>query len=251
MIDAQRLDVLSDRAWPGLTTIDVDGWLVRTADGFTKRANSVLALHEPAEVDTAIDQVQELYTARGLAPTFHISDAIRPVDLDTRLEKRGYEVRTPTLNLAAELTTVLEHLRSAPTPVEVRDSPSEAWLDAWWDIDRPEARERYWDTARQVLTQDTALFAQIPCTGGSGSMRAVGRLAVVEDWGGLACLGVRPEARGNGDAGSVIGALARAAQRRGVRFLWLQVVPENEAALRVYERLGFTTIGGYHYRTLA
>ncbi|QVQ51598.1 GNAT family N-acetyltransferase [Spiractinospora alimapuensis] len=250
MIDAERLDLLSDRAWPGLTNIDVDGWLVRTADGFTKRANSVLALHEPADVDAAIDQVQELYAARGLAPTFHISDAVRPSDLEARLEKRGYEARTPTLNLAAELSTVLERLRPARSPVEVRDSPSEAWLDAWWDVDRPEPRERYWDTARQVLTRGPALFGQIPGTAGGGSVRAVGRLALVEDWGGLACLGVRPEARGNGDAGAVIGALARAAQRRGVRHLWLQVVPDNEVAQRVYERLGFTEVGRYHYLTL-
>jgi ribosomal protein S18 acetylase RimI-like enzyme len=47
----------------------------------------------------------------------------------------------------------------------------------------------------------------------------------------------------------VLGALAGWAARCDATQLYLQVSRDNEAALRLYERAGFTEVCGYHYRT--
>jgi ribosomal protein S18 acetylase RimI-like enzyme len=53
---------------------------------------------------------------------------------------------------------------------------------------------------------------------------------------------VRPEARGRGLGVELIRELARRAQEAGVEMLELEVLESNEAARRLYERLGFRTV---------
>ncbi|MFD0888109.1 GNAT family N-acetyltransferase [Streptosporangium algeriense] len=49
-------------------------------------------------------------------------------------------------------------------------------------------------------------------------------------------------------ARAVLGAGARWARERGAERLYLQVERDNEAALRLYTRAGFSYSHGYHYR---
>lgn len=50
---------------------------------------------------------------------------------------------------------------------------------------------------------------------------------------------VSPDARGLGVGGRLVGAIEEWARGRGVRTLWLAVLPGNEAAIGLYRRLGF------------
>jgi RimJ/RimL family protein N-acetyltransferase len=52
----------------------------------------------------------------------------------------------------------------------------------------------------------------------------------------------RADARGQGGAISVLGALEAWAHRQGARLLGLQVSEENPPALALYGRLGFTVV---------
>ncbi len=64
----------------------------------------------------------------------------------------------------------------------------------------------------------------------------------------LYSLATRPESRGKGVASALLEAAARTARRRGCTALRLEVRIDNEAALRLYESLGFQRIGRYaHY----
>lgn len=81
------------------------------------------------------------------------------------------------------------------------------------------------------------------------TVTVVGRLAVVDGWGGLYGLAVDPAARRRGHATAVMRTLFQRARRLGVRRIWLQVSASNRPALTLYQRLGFTTVTTYHYRT--
>jgi hypothetical protein len=65
---------LQDRAsaaWPALELDTLGGWLLRGGCGITKRANSVLALGDPARrVGAAIAAAEQWYAARSLPPRF-------------------------------------------------------------------------------------------------------------------------------------------------------------------------------------
>ena len=60
---------------------------------------------------------------------------------------------------------------------------------------------------------------------------------------GIAGLAVAPGARGRGVASALLAAAEQHARERGARKLSLRVLSTNDAALRLYERLGFRREG--------
>jgi ribosomal protein S18 acetylase RimI-like enzyme len=67
--------------------------------------------------------------------------------------------------------------------------------------------------------------------------------------GGSVRYGTLPEARGKGAARNVLAALADWAGLHEADRMYLQVKRDNIPALRLYERMSFSEMFGYHYRT--
>src|SRR5690606_10119674 len=79
----KRLEEISLNGWPALETVLLDGWLLRFADGYTKRSNSVSAIYDGGlETDKKIRTCEELYRARGLTPVFKVTPFVNPKNLD-------------------------------------------------------------------------------------------------------------------------------------------------------------------------
>ncbi|MFC6023577.1 GNAT family N-acetyltransferase, partial [Plantactinospora solaniradicis] len=245
VISPVDLDDLMHQGWPALASLAIDGWLVRLSQGVTQRANSVLPVSSPQDLVGALERVELLYRGEGLRPIFQISPAAQPAELDAILAARGYELRSPTLVQVARIDDVLHQLPTSDVSVAVDNAPDEEWLDLWWSIDgRGDADARA--VARRLLVAGPALYASI--RDGAGAA-AVGRLALVDGWGGIYCMAVREDARRRGYAKAVLRALLERASKRGIQGIWLQVVADNHAARALYERSGFTRASSYHYRT--
>src|SRR5690349_4978036 len=129
------MDALMNQGWQAADSTELDGWLVRRNAGVTLRANSVLPASAPFDLDKALDYVENLYVAHDIRPSFQISPAVQPSDLDARLEARGYEVRNPTLVQCAAISDVLAKLPAPSVPVNISTTPSVSWTDCWWSID--------------------------------------------------------------------------------------------------------------------
>ncbi|WP_431039274.1 GNAT family N-acetyltransferase [Streptomyces sp. P6-2-1] len=84
-------------------------------------------------------------------------------------------------------------------------------------------------------------------SGNAGVPDAIGRCVVDGRWAGFAAVEVAPERRRRGLAQRVMGALARTALAEGASAAWLQVERDNEAAVALYTRLGFTVHHHYHH----
>ncbi|MGE9696875.1 GNAT family N-acetyltransferase [Streptomyces sp. CH6] len=84
-------------------------------------------------------------------------------------------------------------------------------------------------------------------SGTAGVPDAIGRCVVDGRWAGFAAVEVAPEQRRRGLAQRVMGALARTALAEGASAAWLQVERDNEAAIALYTRLGFTVHHHYHH----
>src|SRR5258708_12552591 len=85
------IEELSFNAWPALQTLHYDGWILRFAEGYARRANSVNPVYESSlPTHTKISFCQQLYSARGLDTVFKITEAVQPNDLDSILEVEGY-----------------------------------------------------------------------------------------------------------------------------------------------------------------
>jgi ribosomal protein S18 acetylase RimI-like enzyme len=208
------------------------------------RANSVLPASAPFDLDRALDYVENLYAAHQIAPSFQVGPAAQPGDLDEYLAARGYEVRTPTLVMCAEVADVLAKLPEPTTAVNISSAPGDDWMALWWVVDGHGGSDAQ-PAARQILNRGRALYATIS----SGRQaQAVGRLALVDNWAGIYCLAVDPAYRRQGLAQATIHGLLQKATMLGVNRVWLQVVEANAPARALYDRLGFRAVSRYHYR---
>jgi len=162
VITAARLIGLMNQDWPAAHSTELDGWLVRRTAGVTLRANPVLPANGPFDLGKALDYVESLYLAHGITPSFQISPAARPADLDAQLEARGYEVRTPTLVQCAEIADALAKL---PEPTVEMNIPRRRTPVGWTSGGACDGHGRGADdqaAARQILT------AARPCTPSPG-----------------------------------------------------------------------------------
>jgi ribosomal protein S18 acetylase RimI-like enzyme len=228
---------------------ELGGWLLRAADGFTGRANSVLPLGDPGvSLSEAVDYCQSWYDQRGLPPLFSLFGpagfAAGDDPLGADLLARGYQQVKSTAVLTAatgELPPELPHLGGAQVLLE--STPSPVWWDAWAAArGHPDAVRA---TARAVMTgSPDQLFARLEV---GGAVIGLGRIVFAQGWAGVFALHVGPQHRRSGAALQLMGALGEASRSRGIRSLYLQVLKANAPALSLYERLGFATHHEYSY----
>jgi len=230
----RRLDELVAEAWPAPSAQDIGGWLLRHADGVTKRANSVLPLYDPGDVDLAVERAERFYTALGLPTVFLMDAQARPEGLDGVLEGRGYELVERTIAMTTELGGPYERER-----VDVMDAPSREWLDLWWSVDG--RYDRRLPVAEKILRGVSAGYA---CVDGL----AVGRGVPQGDWLGVYAMAVAPDARRRGLGRRVLRALLGWGSEQGCKRAYLVVVERNAPARALYESEGFVQAGAYHYR---
>ncbi|WP_112241835.1 GNAT family N-acetyltransferase [Kribbella monticola] len=244
MTTAARMDELMHRAWPVADVVDFDGWVARRAAGVTQRANSVLPIGAPGDLPKALSLVESHYLSQGLVPRFQVGPASRPDGLDEVLAARGYEVGSPTLVQTSEIGRVLELIPDDEWRVNISSAPDDDWTDLWWREDGHGGDDAK-AIARGILTGGRALYGSIR---EQGTVTAVARLALVDDWAALYCVVVDPAFRRQGRALAVMRKLLLEATSLGFGRVWLQVVAGNEPARALYARLGFETVSRYHYR---
>ncbi|MGW0805210.1 GNAT family N-acetyltransferase [Nonomuraea sp. NPDC002799] len=226
-------DLLVHEAWPAYEQRIQDGWVLRYAGGVTKRANSVLALGEPADLAAAIEAAERFYDERGQRCVFSVGPDATP-GLDEELGRRGYEVVDPTVIMAGSPG-------SAPAQeVRIEDRPWAGWLDAWWEVDG-----RYDSGVAEAARICTGVPAWYGAYEENGVALAVGRGVPQGDTLGIYCMATRPEARRRGLARTVLRALVRQA---GAGSAYLVTTAPNQAAQALYRSEGFEVAGRYHYR---
>lgn len=230
------------RGWPALETRDDAGWRLRFSGGYTKRANSINALSQDAEVSPeAVTRLEAAYRERGLPPVWRLSP-LAPTAIADRLA--GYR----TIERSCVQVCPLPAGAVAHPEVAILPTPSPSWREAFARHSpvRPEHRA----TMERMLAAIAAPvgFAFVEEAGQPMAM-AIG--AVDGEYMGLFDVLVMPAARRRGLARKVTESLYAWAAGHGARFAWLQVVATNEAALPLYAAQGFRTAYAYEYRVPA
>ena len=80
------IEELSLNAWASLQTVLYDGWVLRFANGYTKRANSVNPIHPSSlDIEEKIRFCENHYQDRNLPVVFKLTPTVYPSDLDEKL----------------------------------------------------------------------------------------------------------------------------------------------------------------------
>ena len=230
---------------PALRTMFFDGWILRFAEGYTRRANSVNPLYPSAlPLDDKIDYCEQLYRSHGLDVIFKLTDAALPADLDARLDGRGYQhtetviVQTCTLGMIA--------LPPARRDLILLPAVNDAWLDDYCRLNGTDPARK--PTIQRMLGSlaPSATFAALVRR---GVTVAVG--VAVLDFGflGLFDVVVEKSMRRQGYGSALVSGLLSWGKSRGASHAYLQVVDENLDAQRLYARLAFEERYRYWYRT--
>lgn len=241
---APRIEGIHAETWPAIETWAYDGWQLRFARGYTRRANSITATERGTQpLDIKIAACEAAYEARHIAPVFRLPSTAEIAEIDSALGGRGYG--------RADKTSIRVASLEAPLPprgddVNVARRLTGEWLhhQATWNGLDPGRRGAFAAIAGGV--RRPAAFALL----WSGAVAVAAGLAVRQ--GELLCLHsiiTAPTMRGRGFGRAITRGLMRWGQTHGATLAWLQVVKSNTPALRLYNTLGFgREIYRYHYR---
>lgn len=234
----QNLEHISLRAWASLENYPYDGWILRSAEGYTGRANSVQVLDESSLLLTEkIAYCEAWYAERNLPTIFRLTDAMQPPELEDELIERGYHRYNDTLVQTAPLT---EQVFTSDERFHYQPTLTDAWLSAWgtWNG----VSEAHQAIAKRMLSQQS-----LPSCYGWINESAVGLAVLENDSVGLFDIVVAPNARGQGIGRALVNSLIAWAQGNGAQRAYLQVTEVNIPALALYHSLGFSTHHRYWY----
>jgi GNAT superfamily N-acetyltransferase len=244
-IDICRMEELSMNAWPALRQAFHDGWVLRFADGYTGRANSVHPIYDgKLDVAAKLEFCRRRYAHMGLPLQFRLTAAAQPAGLDETLERLAFRAFNRTSVRVKDLSphdeTAADDAHTAGT-----ERRTEAWTDAVTRFLSLSPRQAI--TLAAILDHQTSL-AHFATVYESGEPVACGLAVLDEDWVGLFDIVTREDRRRRGYGGRVVRHLVGWARRRGATRAYLQVMLHNPPALRLYERLGFREAYQYWYR---
>jgi ribosomal protein S18 acetylase RimI-like enzyme len=239
--DELALEAVAAKGLRPAETERLGGWLLRADFGFTSRANSALPLRQPGmPLDTALEGALEWYLSRDLPLRIQVPVEARRL-LDAELGERGWAATGRTHVFAARLDALRGPAGNELPPAQIADAPDDDWLTLYRG-----GRGRA-GTGRALLTRhETLAFAGVRI---DGRVVAVGRGAVDDGWLGVMAVEVDPAYRRLGLAAAVMARLWQWGGAHAARRSYLQVDVANEAAVGLYESLGYTIHHDYHYRS--
>ncbi|BCW06634.1 putative N-acetyltransferase YobR [Arthrobacter sp. NtRootA1] len=256
MLEQAFLETLMDKAWPAVECKDTGEWVLRASAGVTQRANSVWPRNLPGmlaetpdkasspDIERLVSSASAWYRQRRLPLIFQIFDDSRSAGLNAVLDGQRFTRQSETL-IMVRGTDALETLGAGPKSVELSDAPTDEWLRLWWSVDG-RGGEPELEVARTILTGCKSVYALV--RDDDGVPAAVGRLALVDGWGGLYSMATSAGHRRRGYGTMVLAALLNQGAARNLQGFWLLVTASNHGAQALYSRAGFVEQGSYLYR---
>jgi N-acetylglutamate synthase len=239
--DAELIRGLEERlvnVWPAVTTLLMKGWVIRMANGYSGRANSVSAIVSGAELKPELlGLIESLFIQAGLEPCVRVTPVAQRGTLEMLLT-RGYRVKDQSLVMLAPIGT--QH--SSAVAVRLEPKPSSAWLTGVSALQEPSKSNAAHLEAITGRIQLPAAFATIMENGASVGF---GMAAVDRGVAEIGSIILAPSVRGRGLGRGLMQALLGWATNAGAGQAFLQVTEDNTPARRLYKSLGFETVCGY------
>lgn len=234
----EQIEAHAFAAWPAATVEPMEGWLLRTAGGYSRRLNSVQPNDRTDDFADRLRRAETYYRSHRLPLIVRVTPRCRGVD--PLLADLGFAQEALTDVL---ITDTLSGPKSRS--VEVMAAPTGAWLEAqatWLSI----ANRQPWEAIlRRVAATGQAGFGLLR----DGKVPVAAGLAVKQDrWVGLFEITVDPARRSRGFGRTITRDLMAWGESTGARRSFLQVPQSAPVAQKLYDSLGFACLYTYWYR---
>ena len=240
----KTIEDLSLNAWPSHQIQIYDGWLLRFSYFYTHRTNSVEQIGLSAiPIDEKISYCEDVYRKWGTPAVFKISPLVAP-DFDRLLARKGY--------MTQHTTNVITHcFKDVPHQEDGITVDTSAFIPSTW-IDALFALKGTTNVMHRLVVP--SMYRAIPketiCASIHDGSRIVATgLGILDrDFIGVYAIHVHPDYRRKHYASAICRTILAGGYRKGAKHAYLQVVEDNESAIRLYESLGFSYLYKYWFR---
>ncbi|WP_342360273.1 GNAT family N-acetyltransferase [Terrarubrum flagellatum] len=231
-------------AWPSVETLVAGDWLLRFANGYSKRSNSATTLREGGDMDDAmIDHVAARANLWGIPAIVRISPLCAST-LEARLTARDFQEIEPTFGMMREIGDAA----AGDARVELPAAPDADWITA---------NASSYGGVKSDATKLRAILERIRpqaafATFIENGVRVAWGIGVIErGMIGLQDIVVSPDLRGRGVGRALVASLMAWGRENGARHAYLHVLETNEGARKLYRNLGFSDVYTIRHRVLA
>jgi GNAT superfamily N-acetyltransferase len=237
------VEELSMNAWPSIQTVLLDGWVLRMANGYTKRANSVNPLYSFQDnLDKKIKYCENIYRKNDLPVVFKIIDCEEYKIIDRRLEQLNYK----KIDLTSVQVCNSISLEYITDKINKNTEFNEEWKNCFYSCNGIEDIKII-DTIELMLKNIKGDIIAV-YKKEKGSFIGCGYGVIEKGFIGIFDIIVKEEFRGKGYGKEIVQILLGKAKEIGIEKAYLQVVENNSIATRLYKELGFNEIYKYWYR---
>lgn len=237
------IEEISINAWPSPQTLVYDGWVIRFAEGYTRRANSINPLYPSTQrLADKVQYCETLFRNQGLPPVFKLTDASEPSELDSLLDSLGYVTDALT---GVRLLNLNGWRGRVESKVQLTEALTPQWFTGYWRTSGNPAKHE--SAARQILSNILPghVFASINV---EDQLVAFGLGVLQNGYFGLYDIVTVPAYRRQGLGRTIVEALISWAWAHSAHTAYLQVMLNNPPALALYEQIGFQPAYHYWYR---
>ena len=252
------IEELTMNAWPSLQTLLFNGWIIRMAGGYTKRANSINPIYSyennykanlinsicssEIKLNEKINYCENLFKSNNLPTVFKIIDCEEYNILDKELEKLNYnKVDLTSVQICNEIKQTLIHEK-----LIVENKITDNWEKCFYscynidNIEKMEIIEKMLKNIKRpiICVHKTVNHNSIGCGYGVIERGFVGLFDII----------VKEEYRGKGIGKEIVETILTESKKKGVNKAYLAVVDNNIVAKNLYQKIGFNEIYKYWYR---
>ncbi|NHK30057.1 MAG: GNAT family N-acetyltransferase [Asgard group archaeon] len=239
------LQEISCNAWPAKKNHILNGWIVRLAEGITRRANSVLPLgYYGNDVQKDVKQVEQIYDQWNLPSVFQIPDYYEPQELLSILEERGYVKEAESLVMSCSVNEISHISQNGSFSYSHKKQESDEWFIALQQFSN--ASDDRINGVRKIInriSQPKNFFYAKK----NGSIIGVALVIFERSHLGIYNMITNPEFRRQGIAKSIIYEIKKWCQDKDIENIYLQVQGDNLGAIKLYKSVNLTETFRYRY----
>jgi GNAT superfamily N-acetyltransferase len=234
------LEYAGFRAWPALNQQEVDGFVLRSSQGFTKRANSanlvrpLMSCHKEL-----VGRCEKHFFDQSLPSIFRIPSFIESAGLDEYLDQNSYQAKDRSLVLHRKIESFYF------TPCELAVKNGVDWISSDSGISGINATSQKLHLDMLARIEDETLMAVLV---EDGVEIACGLGVLNGGLFGLFDIGTLSAKRNQGYGTRLLNGMLSWAVLNGATDAYLQVVADNAPAISLYRKLGFQDCYEYWYR---
>jgi GNAT superfamily N-acetyltransferase len=239
------IEELSMNAWPSIQTVLYDGWIIRMANGYTKRANSVNPIYESKiMLEEKIQFCRQLFTKNNLPTIYKLIECKEHKAIDQKLETLNYEQLDIT---SVQILDGIKTLKNNFNGIIINNGFTDNWIDGF--VECNEIKKQNIETIKTMVKNITGekvvIYKEI-----DNRIVGCGYGVIENNYIGLFDIVVKKDSRGKGYGKEIVQSILFEAERAGIRKSYLQVVNNNTIAKNLYGELGYKEEYKYWYRKM-